>query len=207
MLLSGRRVLFNNVYKERYTAMNGLQPTLTACRFTMLPACVFVTQDTVRYPRRSFCSESLFMILTFRDKRHLWPEIPPHVNNYDGVPKKKPQNKYKNITSSKTFQSLSSDFWLLGSRFLRTVFENIAGSWGMMERRLRRSCKPKAPMEMPSIRISPLGSVMRYIDEMRDDLPAPVRPTIPILGKEKKWHRNKKRKVRIIMEKDREGQQ
>jgi hypothetical protein len=44
------------VLSESYTATDALPPILPACRQPLLLACVFVTQDTVRYPRR-FCSE------------------------------------------------------------------------------------------------------------------------------------------------------
>ena len=42
--------------------------------------------------------------------------------------------------------------------------------------------RPKVPIFSPSIKICPSGSVRRNKQEIRDDLPAPVRPTIPICG-------------------------
>jgi hypothetical protein len=39
------------VLSESYTATYALPPILTACRQPLLPACVFVTRDTVRHPR------------------------------------------------------------------------------------------------------------------------------------------------------------
>jgi hypothetical protein len=40
------------VLSKSYTATNALPPKLPACRQPLLPACVFVTRDTVRHPRR-----------------------------------------------------------------------------------------------------------------------------------------------------------
>jgi hypothetical protein len=40
------------VLNESYTATDALPPILPACRQPLLPACVFVTRDTVRHPRR-----------------------------------------------------------------------------------------------------------------------------------------------------------
>jgi hypothetical protein len=42
------------VLSESYTATDALPPILPACRQLLLPACVFVTQDTVRHPRLFF---------------------------------------------------------------------------------------------------------------------------------------------------------
>jgi hypothetical protein len=42
------------VLSESYTATDGLPPILPACRQPLLPACVFVTPDTVRHPRLFF---------------------------------------------------------------------------------------------------------------------------------------------------------
>jgi hypothetical protein len=39
---------------ESYTATDALPPILPACRQPLLPACVFVTRDTIRHPRRFF---------------------------------------------------------------------------------------------------------------------------------------------------------
>jgi hypothetical protein len=39
------------VLSESYTATDALPPILQACRQPLLPACVFVTRDTVRHPR------------------------------------------------------------------------------------------------------------------------------------------------------------
>jgi hypothetical protein len=40
------------VLSESYTATDALPPILPACGQPLLPACVFVTRDTVRHPRR-----------------------------------------------------------------------------------------------------------------------------------------------------------
>jgi hypothetical protein len=42
------------VLSESYTATDDLPPILPACRQPLLPACVFVTRDTVRHPIRFF---------------------------------------------------------------------------------------------------------------------------------------------------------
>jgi hypothetical protein len=39
------------VLSESYTATDALSPILPACRQLLLPACLFVTRDTVRHPR------------------------------------------------------------------------------------------------------------------------------------------------------------
>jgi hypothetical protein len=39
------------VLSETYTATDGLPPILPACHQLLLPACVFVTRDTIRHPR------------------------------------------------------------------------------------------------------------------------------------------------------------
>jgi hypothetical protein len=42
------------VLSESYTTTDALPPIVAACRQPLLPACVFVTRDTVRHPRRFF---------------------------------------------------------------------------------------------------------------------------------------------------------
>lgn len=55
------------------------------------------------------------------------------------------------------------------------------GSCGMMASLLRRSRSPICPMSSPSTTILPAdGSIMRNSASASDDLPAPVRPTMPI---------------------------
>jgi hypothetical protein len=56
------------VLNESYTATEALPPILPACRQPLLPACVSVTRDTFRHPRRFF-SENLFVNLFVRDER------------------------------------------------------------------------------------------------------------------------------------------
>jgi hypothetical protein len=48
------------VLSESYTATGTLPLILPACRQLLLPACVFVTQDTVHHPRLFFL-ENLFV--------------------------------------------------------------------------------------------------------------------------------------------------
>jgi hypothetical protein len=57
------------VLSESYTATDALPPILPACRQPLLPACVFVTRDTVRHPI-IFFSENLFVNRFVRDQRH-----------------------------------------------------------------------------------------------------------------------------------------
>jgi hypothetical protein len=89
-LLWSPGILFNNIFKktqntmkfkrmhgefeqecvlsESYTATDALPPILPACRQPLLPDCVFVTRDTVRYSRL-FCSENFFVIRVVREPR------------------------------------------------------------------------------------------------------------------------------------------
>lgn len=53
-------------------------------------------------------------------------------------------------------------------------------TWGIMDSLLLKSCNPIAVIETPSIFNTPVGSAIRNNADIRDDLPAPVRPTIPI---------------------------
>jgi hypothetical protein len=52
------------VLSEMYTATDALPPILPACRHPLWPACVLVTRDTVRHPRRflfgQFVHEPIF---------------------------------------------------------------------------------------------------------------------------------------------------
>jgi hypothetical protein len=58
------------VLSERYTATDALLPILPACSQPLLPACVFVNRDTVRYPETVFFSENLIVNRFVRDERH-----------------------------------------------------------------------------------------------------------------------------------------
>ena len=85
-----------------------------------------------------------------------------------------------NFTSSKAFHRSTSLNSPRGSKFFRREPEKRKGSWGMMEILDRRSCNPMLLVSIPSIKIFPSGSLNRKRAEISDDLPAPVRPTIPI---------------------------
>ena len=53
-------------------------------------------------------------------------------------------------------------------------------TWGMMVIFERRSCSPNTAMLMLSTRMAPLeASTIRNMATVSEDLPAPVRPTIP----------------------------
>jgi hypothetical protein len=56
------------VLSESYTANDTLPPILPAFRQLLLPACVFVTRDTVCHPRLFF-SENLFVMRGIREPR------------------------------------------------------------------------------------------------------------------------------------------
>jgi hypothetical protein len=57
------------VLRERYTATDALPPILPACRQPLLPACVFVTGDTVRHLRRFLFGKFV------RDERRWWTDL------------------------------------------------------------------------------------------------------------------------------------
>ncbi|KAL0104941.1 hypothetical protein PUN28_016528 [Cardiocondyla obscurior] len=63
--------------------------------------------------------------------------------------------------------------------------ENRNGSCGIMLILERRSCKPIWPESIPSISIKPSTSAKRKSAWIRDDLPAPVLPTIPTFSRGK----------------------
>lgn len=68
-----------------------------------------------------------------------------------------------------------------GSRLVRTVPEKSTGSCGMIARRLRRSCSLILEMSWPSMWMVPeRASRKRKRARVREDLPAPVRPTTPM---------------------------
>ena len=67
------------------------------------------------------------------------------------------------------------EYCLKGSRFLRREPVNNTGSWGRIEIRDRRSCKPTVLMSMPSMRMDPSArSIMRNKVRKNDDLPDPA---------------------------------
>jgi hypothetical protein len=104
-LLWSHSVLFNNILKkpqntmkfkrrhrefkqrcvlsESYTATDALPVILPAFRQPLLPACVFVTRDTVT--QDVFCSENLFVNWFVRDERHSWTEVPLYIIINDTV--------------------------------------------------------------------------------------------------------------------------
>jgi hypothetical protein len=67
------------VLSESYTATDALRPILPACHQPLLPACVFVTRDTVRHPRR-VCSENLFVMKGVHEQRFHWYIHTTHMN-------------------------------------------------------------------------------------------------------------------------------
>lgn len=113
-------------------------------------------------------------------------------------------NAFKSA-SSKACQIVASVYCSNGSRFMRNVPEKRTGSynkqphiykllvnliltrafawfatWGMIVIRPRKSCNPSRPMFCPSMKIVPFAASMRRKRaNVSDDLPAPVRPTIP----------------------------
>jgi hypothetical protein len=94
-------ILFNNIFKksqntikfkrrhsefeqgcvlsESYKATDALPPIFPACRQPLLPACMFITRDTVRHPSL-FCLENLFVNRFVHDERRSWTEVPPYFS-------------------------------------------------------------------------------------------------------------------------------
>mmetsp|Transcript_2948 Transcript_2948/g.7319 ORF Transcript_2948/g.7319 Transcript_2948/m.7319 type:complete len:256 (-) Transcript_2948:432-1199(-) len=69
-----------------------------------------------------------------------------------------------------------------GSRLKRRVPVKRAGTWGIMASAPRSWCRPSWLMSTPSTRMTPASSSIRRNSVLiRDDLPAPVRPTTPTL--------------------------
>jgi hypothetical protein len=56
------------VLSESYTATDALPPILPACRQPLLPACMFITWDTIHHPRLFF-PEYLFVMRGVREPR------------------------------------------------------------------------------------------------------------------------------------------
>lgn len=87
-----------------------------------------------------------------------------------------------NWTSPSARQSCSSVYWSNGSRFDRIVPVNNNGSCGIMPIFDRKSSNPIVDVLIPSITMLPSsGSTSRNKAVMREDLPAPVRPTMPTI--------------------------
>jgi hypothetical protein len=55
---------------ESYTATDALLPILPACHQPLLPACVFITWDAIRHPRRFLFGKFVC------DERRSWTEVP-----------------------------------------------------------------------------------------------------------------------------------
>jgi hypothetical protein len=66
------------VLSECYTATDALPPILPAGRQPLLPACMFITRDTVRC-QRLFCSENLFVNQFVQDERCSLTEVPLYI--------------------------------------------------------------------------------------------------------------------------------
>jgi hypothetical protein len=63
------------VLSESYTATDVLLPILPACHQLLLPACVFVTQDTVHHLKLFWWGKFVC------DKRRLWTEVPLYIES------------------------------------------------------------------------------------------------------------------------------
>ena len=81
---------------------------------------------------------------------------------------------------SKAAHTSSSVYESKGSKFILKVPENRTGSCGIIVSRERNAWRPKSAILMPSMVMEPsAASIMRNKPSVSDDLPAPVRPTIP----------------------------
>ena len=84
-------------------------------------------------------------------------------------------------TLSKASRKAESSCSSKASRLLRMVPEKRTGSWGIIARRERRACSFILEISRPSMWIDhSLASRKRNKASVKDDLPAPVRPTTPI---------------------------
>jgi hypothetical protein len=114
------------------------------------------------------------------------PFVHPLVQTVDGVfqfhleaQKSRGIESRRQRTSSKARHKVASSHFSNGSRLYRRVLENNTGSWGMMEMCDLRSFRPMNWMLTRSISMAPSTLVRRKRAEMREDFPAPVRPTMP----------------------------
>lgn len=101
----------------------------------------------------------------------------------------------------RTLHSSVSSCTCRGSRLSRRVPSNMAGSWGIMARRPRRSDSPIVEISRPSIlqktseiakttksgscshlMLPPAASMIRKSARVNELFPAPVRPTTPIFS-------------------------
>lgn len=71
-------------------------------------------------------------------------------------------------------------------------YSGLSGTCGMMDILWRRVCRPISEVRKPSIRILPSGSASRNRAEIRELLPAPVRPTMPTYTRRREniWFRH-----------------
>lgn len=95
--------------------------------------------------------------------------------------------KHRPLTSSNAPHKVASLCSSKGSKFFRNVPENRIGSWGMMEIFERQCWRLTIALARPSMTMAPSSSQSRNSAWIRDDLPAPVRPTIPIYME---WNEN-----------------
>jgi len=86
---------------------------------------------------------------------------------------------YTKLTSSSALHNCSSAYSLNGSKLYRIVPEKRTGSWGIIDTEDRSFARGMLAVLTSSRRTVPSGSVRRKIVAIRDDLPAPVRPTMP----------------------------
>lgn len=101
--------------------------------------------------------------------------------------------RHSKLTSSRALQRTVSGKSRKGSRLSRSVAENRTGCCGMMEMWLRKCGRPSFAVSMLSILIVPSSFANLKSADIIDDLPAPVRPTIPTckdhgINSVKFWH-------------------
>ena len=83
----------------------------------------------------------------------------------------------------RAFHKSASEYFLKGSRLLLKVPEKITGSCGMMVSLDLRVCRPRPAISTLSIKTFPsAASTILKKASVRDDFPAPVRPTTPIFS-------------------------
>mmetsp|Transcript_3154 Transcript_3154/g.11356 ORF Transcript_3154/g.11356 Transcript_3154/m.11356 type:complete len:219 (-) Transcript_3154:3410-4066(-) len=110
-------------------------------------------------------------------------KLDPPADTSDSSPLPSARTRASTLTSLSAVHSSSSVNSRKGSRLLRTVPANSVGSCGRNSTARRSESRPISAMLTPSMRMLPLAaSHMRSSEEDSDDLPAPVRPTIPIFS-------------------------
>ena len=98
----------------------------------------------------------------------------------------KPCLPHTSVRASHSSMSLYSE---KGSKFFLIEALKRIGSWGMIERFFLTVWRSIWQISKPSMKIWPEGWANRKRHEIREDLPAPVRPTTPIWSRWKLWHR------------------